>query len=150
MFSDNLKCYFSKISSLQILEDQHACSSGLCRHAEMDEQHCCYDCHLQRHQDGLLALPLPYLVCSCISSYRSMYIVYLPTRYGVYMFISPVLLLPLLASSYAEVNYEGVRVIQVTFWMFLDVLDINVHSRAFCQQRKGSICSNTCMAIPSR
>ena len=41
--------------------------------------------------------------------------VYLSTRYGVYMFISPVLLLPLLASSYAEVNYEGVRVIQVIF-----------------------------------
>ena len=34
-------------------------------------------------------------------------------RYGVYMFITPLLLLPLLASSYAEVNYEGVKVIQV-------------------------------------
>ena len=29
------------------------------------------------------------------------------------MFITPLLLLPLLASSYAEVNYEGVKVIQV-------------------------------------
>ena len=29
------------------------------------------------------------------------------------MFITPLLLLPLLASSYAEVNYEGVKVIKV-------------------------------------
>jgi len=35
-----------------------------------------------------------------------------PTWYGVFMFIVPLLLLPLLASSYAEVNYEGVKVIQ--------------------------------------
>ena len=39
-------------------------------------------------------------------------------RYGVYMFISPLLLLPLLASSYAEVNYEGVKVIQVAILNF--------------------------------
>ena len=36
-----------------------------------------------------------------------------PSWYGVAMFIVPLLLLPLLASSYAEVNYEGVKVIQV-------------------------------------
>jgi hypothetical protein len=36
-----------------------------------------------------------------------------PTLYGVFMFILPLLLLPLLASSYAEVNYEGSKVIQV-------------------------------------
>jgi len=35
-----------------------------------------------------------------------------PSWYGVAMFIVPLLLLPLLASSYAEVNYEGVKVIQ--------------------------------------
>ena len=35
-------------------------------------------------------------------------------RYGVYMFITPLLLLPLLASSYAEVNYEGAKIIQVS------------------------------------
>ena len=38
-----------------------------------------------------------------------------PTWYGVFMFIVPLLLLPLLASSYAEVNYEGVKVIQVGY-----------------------------------
>eukprot|EP00088_Acartia_fossae_P008537 TRINITY_DN14087_c0_g2_i1.p1 TRINITY_DN14087_c0_g2~~TRINITY_DN14087_c0_g2_i1.p1 ORF type:complete len:116 (+),score=0.13 TRINITY_DN14087_c0_g2_i1:1-348(+) len=31
--------------------------------------------------------------------------------YGVFMFILPLLLLPLLASSYAEVNYEGIKVL---------------------------------------
>jgi hypothetical protein len=36
------------------------------------------------------------------------------SRYGVYMFMTPLLLLPLLASSYAEVNYEGIKVIQVS------------------------------------
>jgi len=35
-----------------------------------------------------------------------------PSWDGVAMFIVPLLLLPLLASSYAEVNYEGVKVIQ--------------------------------------
>lgn len=35
-----------------------------------------------------------------------------PSLYGVCMFILPLMLLPLLASSYAEVNYEGVKVIQ--------------------------------------
>jgi hypothetical protein len=36
-----------------------------------------------------------------------------PTLYGVFMFILPLLLLPLLASSYAEVNYEGAKILQV-------------------------------------
>jgi len=35
-----------------------------------------------------------------------------PTWSGVLMFIIPLLLLPLLASSYAEVNYEGAKIIQ--------------------------------------
>jgi len=35
-----------------------------------------------------------------------------PNWYGVFMFIIPLLLLPLLATSYAEVNYEGEKVIQ--------------------------------------
>ncbi|XP_023337962.1 uncharacterized protein LOC111708736 [Eurytemora carolleeae] len=34
------------------------------------------------------------------------------TLYGVFMFILPLLLLPLLASSYAEVNYEGGKILQ--------------------------------------
>ena len=37
-----------------------------------------------------------------------------PTWSGVLMFIIPLLLLPLLASSYAEVNYEGAKIIQVS------------------------------------
>ena len=40
------------------------------------------------------------------------------------MFITPLLLLPLLASSYAEVNYEGVKVIQVLY--LLDQLEISL------------------------
>ena len=42
-----------------------------------------------------------------------------PSWDGVVMFIVPLLLLPLLASSYAEVNYEGVKVIQVNIWRFI-------------------------------
>ena len=38
-----------------------------------------------------------------------------PTWSGVLMFIIPLLLLPLLASSYAEVNYEGAKIIQVKY-----------------------------------
>ena len=41
-----------------------------------------------------------------------------PTWAGVLMFIIPLLLLPLLASSYAEVNYEGAKIIQVKKWIF--------------------------------
>ena len=36
-----------------------------------------------------------------------------PTLYGVLSFILPLMLLPLLASAYAEVNYEGIKVLQV-------------------------------------
>ena len=36
-----------------------------------------------------------------------------PTWSGVLMFAIPLMLLPLLASSYAEVNYEGGKIIQV-------------------------------------
>ena len=36
-----------------------------------------------------------------------------PTISGVLSFIFPLLMLPLLASAYAEVNYEGLRVLQV-------------------------------------
>eukprot|EP00088_Acartia_fossae_P009007 TRINITY_DN14341_c0_g1_i8.p1 TRINITY_DN14341_c0_g1~~TRINITY_DN14341_c0_g1_i8.p1 ORF type:complete len:318 (-),score=46.86 TRINITY_DN14341_c0_g1_i8:191-1144(-) len=35
-----------------------------------------------------------------------------PSLYGIFMFILPLLLLPLLASSYSEVNYEGAKIIQ--------------------------------------
>jgi len=35
-----------------------------------------------------------------------------PTWYGIFLFIVPLLLLPLMASSYAEVNYEGIKVLQ--------------------------------------
>jgi hypothetical protein len=35
-----------------------------------------------------------------------------PSLSGIFMFILPLLLLPLLASSYSEVNYEGAKIIQ--------------------------------------
>ncbi len=35
-----------------------------------------------------------------------------PSMYGVLSFVLPLLLLPLLSSAYAEVNYEGIKVIQ--------------------------------------
>ncbi len=41
-----------------------------------------------------------------------------PSLYGIFMFILPLLLLPLLASSYSEVNYEGAKIIQV-LWIFI-------------------------------
>lgn len=37
-----------------------------------------------------------------------------PDFYDIASFILPLLLLPLLASAYAEVNYEGIKVIQVS------------------------------------
>lgn len=62
---------------------------------------------MQRWMSSIVAMIVTF------SAIRMVYwLSHSPTWYGVYMFISPVLLLPLLASSYAEVNYEGVRVIQ--------------------------------------
>jgi len=62
---------------------------------------------LQRWMSSIVALVITF------SSIRMVYwLSHSPTWYGVYMFISPLLLLPLLASSYAEVNYEGVKIIQ--------------------------------------
>ena len=66
------------------------------------------------------------------------------------MFITPLLLLPLLASSYAEVNYEGVKVIQVFLIREIAVVDHLVLSRVSSQLRRECICSNTFTATPSR
>ena len=71
-------------------------------------------------------------------------------RYGVYMFITPLLLLPLLASSYAEVNYEGVKVIQVFLLEISRLLIILFFSRVSFQLRRGCTCSNTFTATLSR
>ena len=78
-----------------------------------------------------------------------------PNWYGVFMFIIPLLLLPLLATSYAEVNYEGEKVIQVR----LEVEEVEsgdpstvtyLYFSPFCQQRREFSCSSICTAIPSR
>jgi len=62
---------------------------------------------LQRWMSSIIAVIVTF------SAIRMVYwLSHSPTWYGVYMFITPLLLLPLLASSYAEVNYEGVKVIQ--------------------------------------
>jgi len=62
---------------------------------------------LQRWMSSIVAMIVTF------SAIRMVYwLKHSPTWYGVYMFISPLLMLPLLASSYAEVNYEGVKVIQ--------------------------------------
>ena len=48
------------------------------------------------------------------SSLRVIYwLSHTPTIYGVLSLVLPLLLLPLLASAYAEVNYEGIKVLQV-------------------------------------
>ncbi len=53
------------------------------------------------------------------SSVRIIYwLSHTPTLYGVLSLVLPLLFLPLLASAYAEVNYEGLVVLQVTFLKF--------------------------------
>lgn len=62
---------------------------------------------LQRWMCSILALVTTF------SAIRMVYwLSHTPTLYGVFMFILPLLLLPLLASSYAEVNYEGTKILQ--------------------------------------
>eukprot|EP00092_Neocalanus_flemingeri_P002896 GFUD01003098.1.p1 GENE.GFUD01003098.1~~GFUD01003098.1.p1 ORF type:complete len:432 (-),score=56.95 GFUD01003098.1:61-1356(-) len=55
------------------------------------------------------------LVCAWTAIRLAHWLSHTPTWYGVLMLIMPLLLLPLLASSYAEVNYEGVKAVQSIF-----------------------------------
>merc|ERR1719481_2554923 len=62
---------------------------------------------LQRWMSSIMGLIAAW------SAIRMVYwLAHWPTWYGIVLFIVPILLLPLLASSYAEVNYEGAKVIQ--------------------------------------
>ena len=45
-----------------------------------------------------------------------------PTLYGVFSLILPLFILPLLASAYAEVNYQGFQVFQVNILFIFDDL----------------------------
>ena len=76
-----------------------------------------------------------------------------PSWYGVFMFIIPLLLLPLLATSYAEVNYEGEKVIQVG--LVIQRKNPNwelciFNFSPFYRQRREFTCSSICTDIPSR
>ena len=76
-----------------------------------------------------------------------------PTAAGVLEFIIPLVLLPLLASSYAEVNYEGENVIQVSAvveGIKKPQLDNYLYFSPFCRQRREFTCSSICTDIPSR
>ena len=72
-----------------------------------------------------------------------------PNWYGVFMFIIPLLLLPLLATSYAEVNYEGEKVIQVGGLGGLGLATI-FHFSPSCRPRREFTCSSISTDIPSR
>ena len=48
-----------------------------------------------------------------------------PTLYGVLSLILPLSILPLLASAYAEVNFQGIQVFQVHFLRFKNLFEIN-------------------------
>ena len=108
-------CYHGSWGTWLVLNKLHISNKYLDKRSEREfltknfPQHHCRHCHLQRHQNGLLAFPFSHMVADFWVSFFS----YTFARYGVYMFITPLLLLPLLASSYAEVNYEGVKCIQV-------------------------------------
>ena len=55
------------------------------------------------------------LICAWTAIRLAHWLSYTPTWYGVLMLILPLVLLPLLASSYAEVNYEGIKAVQSIF-----------------------------------
>ena len=70
-----------------------------------------------------------------------------PTAAGVLEFIIPLVLLPLLASSYAEVNYEGAKIIQVSDLGHDE--DLMAIFRASFRLRAGSSHSSICMVTRS-
>ena len=55
------------------------------------------------------------LVCAWTAIRLGHWISHTPTWYGVLMLIMPLILIPLLTSSYAEVNYEGAKAVQSIF-----------------------------------
>ena len=65
---------------------------------------------LQRWMSTLVGL-----VCAWTAIRLAHWLSHTPTWYGVLMLIMPLLLLPLLSSSYAEVNYEGMKAVQSIF-----------------------------------
>ena len=71
-----------------------------------------------------------------------------PTAAGVLEFIIPLVLLPLLASSYAEVNYEGAKIIQVRSFTMKQGVILTL-SRAFSQLRAECSHSSICMVTRS-
>ena len=70
-----------------------------------------------------------------------------PTAAGGLEFIIPLVLLPLLASSYAEVNYEGAKIIQVSDAGHNEGL--MAIFRASFRLRAGSSHSSICMVTRS-
>ena len=71
-----------------------------------------------------------------------------PTAAGVLEFIIPLVLLPLLASSYAEVNYEGAKIIQVRSVTMKQGAILSL-SRVFSQLRVECSHSSICMVTRS-
>ena len=55
------------------------------------------------------------LICAWTAIRLAHWLSHTPTWYGVLMLIMPLVLIPLLTSSYAEVNYEGAKVVQSIF-----------------------------------
>jgi hypothetical protein len=55
------------------------------------------------------------LVCAWTAIRLAHWLSHTPTWYGVLMLIMPLVLIPLLTSSYAEVNYEGAKIVQSIF-----------------------------------
>ena len=160
--------------NLQILEDQHECSTCICCSSKMDEQvlnkmwnisnkryggkvsnkhlpqHYCRHCHVQRHQNGLLAFPFSHMV-----GFFMFFIFFIahilqgmestcsshPSSYSHFWH-----LLMQRSTTKASKSFRFSSLQRSDGLVF----DLLVLFRASFQPRRGSTCSSTFMAIPSR
>eukprot|EP00092_Neocalanus_flemingeri_P021440 GFUD01023246.1.p1 GENE.GFUD01023246.1~~GFUD01023246.1.p1 ORF type:complete len:436 (+),score=65.88 GFUD01023246.1:156-1463(+) len=100
------------------------------------------------------------LVCAWTAIRLAHWLSHTPTWYGVLMLIMPLLLIPLLASSYAEVNYEGVKAVQSIFpiegrirlfrYLYGQPIQMTVYSHAVSYGTIGTVVAGILAAFTSK
>jgi len=100
------------------------------------------------------------LVCAWTAIRLGHWISHTPTWYGVLMLIMPLVLIPLLTSSYAEVNYEGAKAVQSIFpiegrigmfrYLYGQPIQMTVYSHAITYGTIGTVVAGILAAFTSK
>jgi len=100
------------------------------------------------------------LVCAWTAIRLAHWISHTPTWYGVLMLLMPLVLIPLLTSSYAEVNYEGAKAVQSIFptegrirmfrYLYGQNIQMTVYSHAITYGTIGTVVAGVLAAFTSK